>query len=312
MVYHTSATLGGDGFQMNGVECPETIIFVHLPKCGGTTLNRLTEWEYSPSKVFSIDPSFFKWSYRRLQKSSPARLARLKVIQGHMPFGIHKILKQKATYITVLRDPVDRGISEYYYALSRVAHPQHRMMKRLTLDKYIEMTPYANVQTKLLAGQDPGYDFLGGDCTEETLELAKSNLANYFTLIGLTERFDETLALAKILFGWQIRNYAHFNVTKIRPEKDEVPTEIRDAIAQRYCYDVRLYEYAVGLFNEKLAQYSGRVQDELRRISAARSPLAAESYFRSASAVRKAISRIHSYMLTFPSSRSAAPASTVS
>jgi len=27
------------------------IIFVHLPKCGGTTLNRLIEWEYSPTRV---------------------------------------------------------------------------------------------------------------------------------------------------------------------------------------------------------------------------------------------------------------------
>ena len=139
---------------MNPIENPDTIIFVHLPKCGGTTLNRLVEWEYLPTQVFSIDPSFFRWSYRRLLRWSPERLARMKVFQGHMPFGLHQRLPQAATYLTILRDPVDRGISEYYYALSRIVHPEHRAMKRLGLDEYIRLTPYANVQTKLIAGQD--------------------------------------------------------------------------------------------------------------------------------------------------------------
>jgi hypothetical protein len=274
---------------------PDTIIFVHLPKCGGTTLNRLIEWEYSPTKVFSIDPSFFKWSYQKLLKTSPARLARMKIIQGHMPFGIHKILRQNATYLTVLRDPIDRGISEYYYALSRVVHPQHRMMKRLSLDEYIEMTPYANVQTKLLAGQYSGYDFLAGNCTEETLEHAKDNLSQHFALVGLTERFDETLALAKILFGWQIRKYANFNTTRGRPSKRAIPAEIRDTIAERYGYDVRLYEYAAELFNRTVVGHLSRVTEELDRIKAAKSlTKAASCYFRTASAARKAISRLHS------------------
>jgi hypothetical protein len=275
----------------------DTIIFVHLPKCGGTTLNRLIEWEYPPTRVYSIDPSFFKSSYRRLLAAAPSRLARMRVIQGHMPFGVHRLLTQKATYITVVRDPVDRGISEYYYALSRVVHPQNRMMKRLTLEEYIRMTPYANVQTKLIAGQDPGYDFLGGDCTDETLALAKANLAKHFSLVGLTERFDETLALAKILFGWKIRNYAHFNVTSSRPQKEEVPAEIRDVIRDRYRYDAQLYEYARELFEKLMTTHAERVGEELAAIRKAKSlPAAHAFYFRGSSAVRKAVSRLHGYL----------------
>jgi Galactose-3-O-sulfotransferase len=282
---------------MNAVQAPDTIIFVHLPKCGGTTLNRLIEWEYPPTRVFSIDPSFFRWSYQRLLKTPAARLARMKIIQGHMPFGVHRMLPQRSTYITLLRDPVDRGISEYYYALSRVVHPQHRMMKHLTLDKYVEMTPYANVQTKLLAGEYSGYDFLAGECNEETLERAKQNLAEHFALVGLTENFDETLALAKIKFGWQIPMYVNFNATRGRPSKRSVPFDIRNTISERYSYDVRLYEYAVALFNQNLSHDSSRVQEELKTIRAAKSLTVAGSYyFRTVSAARKAISRLHSYI----------------
>lgn len=275
----------------------ESLIFVHLPKCGGTTLNRLIEWEYPPTRIFSIDPSFFRWSYRRLLKWPPKRLSRMLVFQGHMPFGLHTRLQQPAIYITVLRDPIDRGISEYYYALSRVVHPEHRKMKQLTFEEYIQATPYANVQTKLLAGQDPGYDFLSGDCTAATLSQAKENLTKHFALVGLTERFEETLALAKVIFGWQVNNYASFNVTKGRPRKDDVPAEFRRAIAERYQYDLELYEFAKQLFEENLAAHEEQVRAELAAIDRARGAAdGASYYFRSASAARKAISRLHSYI----------------
>lgn len=273
------------------------IIFVHLPKCGGTTLNRLIEWEYSPTRVCSIDPSFFRWSYRRILRWSPERLGRMKVFQGHMPFGLHRTLPKMAAYMTMLRDPVDRGISEYYYALSRMVHPEHRTIKKMMLEEYIQMTPYANVQTKLIAGLDPGYDFLGGDCTDATLSLAKENLTKHFDLVGLTERFEETLALAKIKFGWKIRNYAAFNVTKGRPKKDQVPSEVRAAIAERYQYDMQIYDYAVSLFNAAIARNRDRVTEELRSIADAKKVSRPGAYyFRAASAVRKGISRIHSYI----------------
>jgi hypothetical protein len=276
------------------VSC-DAVIFVHIPKSAGTTLGRLIEWEYPPMKIFSVDPSFFRWSYHKLTKWPTKRLADMCVFKGHMPFGLHKRLPQPATYITVLRDPIDRGISEYYYALSRVVHPQHKMMKQLSLEAYIRMTPLANVQTKLLAGQNQAYDFLSGECTAEMLEIAKENLATHFSLVGLSERFDESLALAKIMFGWKIRHYAHFNVTKGRPRKATVPREIRDVIADRYKYDVMLYEHAVTLFNRQMAQCGERLLCELDAIRSARALGPVElAWYRGASAVRKAISRINS------------------
>jgi hypothetical protein len=257
----------------------------------------LIEWEYPPTRVFSIDPSFFRWSYRRTLKCSQRRLSRMRVFQGHMPFGLHRVLPQSVSYITVLRDPVDRGISEYYYALSRVVHPEHRSIKRLSLDEYIRATPYANVQTKMLAGQDSGYDFLSGDCTTETLRLAKQNLDEHFSLVGLTERFDETLALAKVLFGWKIENYASFNVTKGRPKREEIPNEVRAAITERYQYDVELYQHAVLLFERTIARYQGQVSEQIEAIERLKHRSTSQLfYFRAASAVRKVVSRMHSYV----------------
>jgi len=40
----------------------EALIFLHVPKSAGTTLNRLIEWEYPLFEMYSVDPVFFRWS----------------------------------------------------------------------------------------------------------------------------------------------------------------------------------------------------------------------------------------------------------
>ncbi len=275
----------------------QALIYVHLPKCGGTTLNRIIEWEYPIFKVVSIDPAFFRWSYRRLLGWSRDRLGRMKVFKGHMPFGLHKLLPRPASYMTVVREPVERAISEYYFPLSRRTHGQHRMMKQLTLEEFTRTTPHANVQTKMIAGLDRGYDFLAGDCTSATLEAAKENLSRDFALIGITERFDESLALAKMRLGWRVRRYADFNVTRRRPKKEIIPAPLRELIAERNCFDVELYRFATGLFDEMVARHADRIRDEVKMIGVAREiSRAALLYYRGASSVRKTVSRIHSVL----------------
>jgi len=284
---------------MTNQSTDDVIIFLHLPKCGGTTLNRLIEWEYNPLEIFSVDPSFFRWSYWRLAKTPVERLKRIRVFKGHMPFGLHKRLSRPAKYITVLREPIDRAISSYYYAQSYKLDPQHRMASKMSLEEYIRTTPKENVQTKLLAGYTNGYDFLSGECTPAMLETAKRNLSQSFSLIGLTERFDESLVLAKIMFGWHIRQYANFNVTPTRPKKESVAPAVRELVAERYRYDVQLYEYAEQLFNETLSKYAARVPVELDTIRSARAMSQSQAmYYRFASGARKAISRANSALLT--------------
>jgi Galactose-3-O-sulfotransferase len=271
------------------------LIFLHLPKCGGTTLNRIIEWEYPPTRIFSIDPSFFRWSHRRLCTWPASRLAKMRVFKGHMPFGLHERLPQPATYITFFREPVERVISEYYFAKNYSLHPQHRRMQMLSLEQYALMTPHHNLQTKLISGRGDYPDFLAGGCDESTLELAKKNLAEHFSFVGLAERFDEGLAVLKLMFGWNITQYAKFNVTATRPEKSKVPEEVQRGIARRNRFDVALYEHAVSLFDKTLAQFGERARAELSAIHAAKSLNAFRSaYYLTASAVRKSICRLQS------------------
>lgn len=291
--------LVGNRVQTQAGKRDEIIIFLHLPKCGGTTLNRLIEWEYNPLRVFSIDPSFFQWSFSRLWKTPVSRLRKIEVFKGHMPFGLHERLEKPATYITVLRDPVDRAISAYYYMRSRRLNPQHSMAMRYTLEEFVRNTRNHNVQTKMLAGHDRSYDFIGGDCDESTLHAAMRNLSERFSLVGLTERFDEALAIAKIRFGWKVNQYAEFNVTGERPRRDAIAPATREMIAERHRFDVELYRHATTLFDRAAMQEGERLREGLEEIRQAKSLGAVgSSSYRIASAARKAISRAHSALLT--------------
>jgi hypothetical protein len=251
----------------------QALIFVHIPKSAGTTLNHIIVWEYSPFQIVSVDGRFPRWAFRHMTRWTPRRLARSDVFTGHMPVGLDKFLARKACYVTILRRPVERVISEYFYRIGRRAHPlADREIKGFSLRDYVEKLPYDNVQTKLLAGGNPAYDFMAGSCTATMLETAKRNLSERFGLIGLTERFEETLALFKIIFGWKVAEYATLRVTPGKSDEKGVSADLRDLIAERNHFDVELYKFGVELFERKLAQYRDRLPQMLDEVRNARLP----------------------------------------
>jgi len=269
----------------------EALIFLHVPKSAGTTLNRLIEWEYPLFEMYSVDPVLFRWSRARLWRLPQRRLKGFRVFKGHMPFGLHKILPQPATYITVMRGAVERVISAYYFMSNYKLHPNYWKFRRedWTLEDFVQRSPRENVQTKMIAGAD--YD---EPCTAEILAKAKENL-RYFSVVGLTERFEESLALMKLRFGWKIESYSSFNLTRTRPKKRDLPQSTLDLIAERNRFDIELYECAAKLFEEAIDKNGAEVRRIVGQLEAARiqDPLR-ERLFSIGAATRKAINRAYS------------------
>jgi Sulfotransferase family len=104
---------------------PEALVFLHIPKTGGTTLNRIIEWQYSPLSIFTIDPYGIRATSERFKTFSEERRRRLRVVRGHLYYGIHEFLPQGRTYITMVREPVARVLSQYYFMLRRPLDPLH-------------------------------------------------------------------------------------------------------------------------------------------------------------------------------------------
>jgi hypothetical protein len=272
----------------------EAVIFLHVPKTAGTTLNRLVEWEYPLFEIYSVDPVFFRWSAAHLWQLPARRLKRTRMFKGHMLFGLHKILPQRATYITVLREPIERVISAFYFMRSYMLHPSYWKFRRenWTLEDFVRRSPRENVQSKILAGAE-----YNSPCTEEIFEQAKEHLFRHFSVVGLSERFEESLALMKLRFGWKLQRYSSFNVTRARPKKRDLPQSTLDLIVEKNSFDLALYECAAKLFEDAVNKNAREVSCIVRELEAARArtqdPLSS-ALFSIRAAGRKAVSRAYS------------------
>ena len=198
-----------------------------------------------------------------------------------MPFGLHKYLSVPATYITMLREPVDRVISHYYFARKNPAHYLHQevISKRMTLADFVGSglsTELTNDQTRLISGVERvNTRLLDGrerrtlrastePVTREILEIAKENLREHFAAVGLFTCFDESLLLFKKVLGWNNVYYVRLNVTQDRPAKRQVPTLERALIEKYNEMDVELYEFARARFEEAIREMGAGFKSELR------------------------------------------------
>ncbi|MCB0197495.1 MAG: sulfotransferase family 2 domain-containing protein [Anaerolineae bacterium] len=166
----------------------------------------------------------------------------------------------------MLRNPIDRVISNYYFILEQPEHYLHKEVVSKTMDLKTFVlsgvsTEQDNGQTRRIAGVSIGRlqgrkQVDHGCCTTEILESAKKNLESNFSIIGLTERFDETLFLLKKAYNWSLPLYYHRgNKTKRRPKMKEIPKDTINAIRDFNKFDLELYEWAKVLFERQLEQF---------------------------------------------------------
>jgi hypothetical protein len=213
-----------------------TVIFLHVGKTAGTTLRRILRRQFPRSQVLVLmpgrtpellDPPVAR-DGRPQRPSAPrertleafARLpqeqrARPRLIMGHTVFGLHAHVPRPSTYVTMLRDPMRLVPSQYAYIMRT---PQHRLHETL-VSRGMSLADYVtsgvslytdNSQTRALSGDR---EAAFGECDESMLARAVENLERHFSVVGVTERFDESLLLLRHAFGWSRLHYTAANVT---------------------------------------------------------------------------------------------------
>lgn len=238
------------------------IAFVHVPKTAGTTLNSILAQEYAPGERYEIMMRGMSWilprpeiirrpliSFSKIRRLRSATRSRrdLRLLHGHFDLSIAKHLPANTRYFTLLRHPVERAISHYCHYRRRACERVHALASRSTIAEWVSacgLVEMDNGQTRRMAGE---MNLPCGRVTRHTLERAKSNLAG-FAAVGLTERFDETLALLARVFGWSARAYVAQNVGADRPPRSELSRETVEAIERCNRFDLELYRYAADLF----------------------------------------------------------------
>jgi len=151
--------------------------FVHIEKCGGTTVIDALRRTYLLNHVDVIPRDrnsmlYSEHDLRNLQRLRP----RLASISGHS-VRIHSNLDAvvpNIVYFTCLRDPVRRYLSEYYYYVEQLGMAPG-------FKSWLDRTDRHNFQTRAIAGKTD-------------IDLAKRILDERFAVVGLLEEFDEFFA----------------------------------------------------------------------------------------------------------------------
>jgi hypothetical protein len=245
---------------------PPTVIFLHLPKAAGTTLYQVINRQYPPAAILTSEHPWPNW-IGKFSQVPDAHKAQYKIIRGHVRFGLHEYLPQPATYFTVVRHPVDRIISFYYFVRQS---PDHYLYEAVTTQQMsLADLIHNQISTELDNGQTRNVSGIGhtigfGECSPEILASAKQHLRERFSVVGLTDRFDETLLLLKRAFGWRMPLYVRVNITRNRPRQEEVSPETLELVRKHNALDMELYLYAQQLFEEQISQQGALFHKELQ------------------------------------------------
>ncbi|MCT4595272.1 MAG: sulfotransferase family 2 domain-containing protein [Anaeromicrobium sp.] len=234
----------------------KTLLFLHIPKTAGGTLHGILKKRFKEDERMAIAsyPNISKCKgILKLEKLSYDERKKLNYIFGHYAFGIHELLPKEFTYITFLRNPVERIISLYYYLKNparlkkkkyTIKEIENIMERMKTLEKFIEEGPknkLSNGMTRLLCGNEKIQR--DSSVNKQDLEKAKKHLMEYFCFFGITEEFDKGLSILENIFGWEPIEYKNKHVVK-HPSVAEIPEEIIRKIEEMNELDIELYQFA--------------------------------------------------------------------
>lgn len=249
------------------------LLFTHVPKTAGSTLRSIVERQYPATTRLNIRKGNPTENLAILQGLSPAERDALSCVIGHVHFGVHHLFPSgENVYMTMLRHPVKRIISNYYFARSKPIRRSYELAMNLSLVEYANHPSVSSVTTRYIAGMSgdtPDTLAVVQIADEHTLERAKANLRDQYAVIGFTEEFDASVVMMKHILGWGNIYYHAINTGKRAKNKEERPQLTPDLTAQLEAacpLDMALHRYAWELYEAQKDRYG---RDKLERDVAA-------------------------------------------
>jgi len=270
-----------ESLQKKPVELPkiklsydDILYFLHIPKNSGTSFIDVID-NYFPNESICKGHD-----WEQLLPNLSQDISKFKLIRGHFGYGIYHSLPKKPIYITMLRDPIDRTISDYQQSIltpdmgAETSYFKESVLLDLVTSKDKKWR-FTNNQTKhIVIDLDPSHlknstdkneidkfsrflvpEFISPTIPDnKLLELAKKRLSK-FAFVGITERFEESLFLLCYTFGWKpVRYIPKLNVSLNKKTKDNISLTTLEAIKDCTKLDSQLYQFALELFESRFSQ----------------------------------------------------------
>jgi Sulfotransferase family len=268
---------------------PDLLIHLHIAKTGGTTLSSMVKHAFAPQEIFetiSKDDQVYGGldlltyaSCERLLRDCD--IGRIRYFTGHIPMGVDRIFGRPAKYIAIVRHPVERLLSYFYFRIQG-GDPYLKDGKPITFEDYVESGGdiiFNNYQVRVISGSadldapaGPRGALVPGAAVEARhLEMAKRNIEENFLAIAPLDQITELALLLRRVYGWPMRRLQteYKNPTKERPRALNIAPRLLRIIEERNVHDIALYEWVCERFAAQRELYEPELSRDLRIFSLA-------------------------------------------
>jgi len=223
------------------------ICFLHIPKCGGTTIDRALSRHYAADQQVRMHAhgSFAAakaagqslMDYRHDQVPLMLSTPGGRYVCGHFPFNeaAHERFRDQWKFITLLREPVSRWFSEYFYNRHS---PGGHFSTELDLETYVAQagpsTAFSGKLTHATALSS----------SEDRVQAAISTLER-LDAVGCLEQLDEFQHQLETLLGAELEvGHDRRNPLPVEKQKKTVTPAIRRRVEELCAEDTEIYEHA--------------------------------------------------------------------
>ncbi|WP_417464699.1 sulfotransferase family 2 domain-containing protein [Kordiimonas sp.] len=223
------------------------IVSVHVRKCAGSSFRKALQEYYKNSirldygdQIGSSDPQSIairKRTHRQVEDHKVEIAKRFRIVHGHFYAKKYECVPTVKRYATILRDPVARLLSNYFYLKRNPerTNPDANIVHQhgATLEDYINFPDAQNVQAQFLDGVP----------------------LTSFDFVGITEDYANSIRLFNRLFRAQLQASHSENTNPKGENQYDVSPEIVSLIKKRNEQDVELYEKAKEFFRADCRRY---------------------------------------------------------
>jgi hypothetical protein len=222
---------------------PQKVLFEHIPKCGGATVTHYLKSQCVDNKIFSIRGDTRK-SINNFKSLPEEKRYSYDLVLGH---GAHKLIKYAHPEVlkaTILREPVERIISHYYYVLRT---PKHYLYEEV-IEKGMSLVDYATSGISRELRNNYVCRFLQISANEveanaeESIMRAYDILKEEYRVVGILEDLNTAMIkLAQLASFHSKFEPVKLNVTMNRPKLVDIDQETLNIISETNTLDIRLF-----------------------------------------------------------------------
>lgn len=230
------------------------ILHFHIPKTGGLALQHYFVERIGKQHVSDTIMG------RRL-KDALVQFDHRDVISGHFLLEHGDRLPRERCCITVLRNPLDRFLSEYFYNVSDSADRLLDTRRQaLSLDAYLDQLSLSEQDAMAV---QIGMLYPLGTSSQTAIPLdekfdAAVRAVDSFELIGVQEELEDFACMLAARFGWEHTPLKLKNVTSQRVGVDSLSSQHAKKLRALFAREFELYQYAKSRFQVSRREFIKR------------------------------------------------------